>query len=803
MIAGGALSLRGGRPQHAAKTYRWIDPQGTAMSSYSLEDVDISGARMAHGPVNADSMAQESTPIVPAALLGQMNQMVSRGSTARPRAGTPFSLSSTSGAPEVTSAFLDEQAAAKISVQAEGWYVVTGAQLAAAGFEAGDARRLQLYAEGVQQPILLSTKQSSKLGANDSIAFYGTGIDTPFSGTRVYWLINGLQTGKRISAGPHGEGSANVSSFSAAVTLQQRTTYFSALLNGINNDNFFGAVVYSEPVDQELSIEHYDSSSSIPAELDINLQGVTDGQPHSVSVELNGASLGVMSFSSEANVTNTFSVPSGMVQNGTNTVTLAALDGDNDISLVQSITLHFPHTYAVDSNWLRASAPAGAHVQFTGFSNSQIEVFDITNPLEVEQLPGPITVQNSGSAITVTVPGAASGTTHTLLAFSADQIAAPSALSGHTAGSLPQQSAQIIMVTNPALESTLAPLVALRKSQNKTVAVVTTDQLFDLYNFGERTPLALREYLQAASQAPNSKPQAVLLMGDASIDPRNYLGFGDFDLVPTRLIETAAFKTASDDWFSDFGDTGFPTIPTGRIPARTSADASLVVSKIVNYESGSTTGLWTQQALVIADQNDGADFTAAANTVSLTLPASLTTTKILADGLDPATVSQQIIAGINAGALLVNYSGHGSEQQWSFADLLDNTSAAALTNGNRLPVFLIMDCLNGFFQDVYEESLSSALLFAPNGGAVGVWASSGFTTPPPQAAMNQALLSTLASNPSQTIGAAIITAKSGILDPDVRRTWNFFGDPAMTIAFPHATAPNPIRRHGAVPMPSR
>ena len=45
MIAGGALSLRGGQPQHAAKTYRWIDPQGTAMSSYSLEDVDMSGRR--------------------------------------------------------------------------------------------------------------------------------------------------------------------------------------------------------------------------------------------------------------------------------------------------------------------------------------------------------------------------------------------------------------------------------------------------------------------------------------------------------------------------------------------------------------------------------------------------------------------------------------------------------------------------------------------------------------------------------------------------------------------------------------
>jgi hypothetical protein len=345
--------------------------------------------------------------------------------------------------------------------------------------------------------------------------------------------------------------------------------------------------------------------------------------------------------------------------------------------------------------------------------------------------------------------------------------------------------------------------VALRKSQNRTVAVVTTDQLFDAYNFGERTPFALRDYLQAASQGANSKPQAVLLMGDASLDPRNYLGLGDFDFVPTRLIETEAFKTASDDWFSDFGDTGFATIPTGRIPARTVADASLVVSKIVNYENGSTAGPWMQQVLVIADQNAGVDFTAEANTAAFTLPASLTTTKILADGLDPATASQEIIAGINAGALLVNYTGHGSEQQWSFADLLDNTSATALTNGNRLPVFLIMDCLNGFFQDVYEESLSSALLFAPNGGAVGVWASSGFTTAPPQASMNQALLSALASNPSQSIGAAIITGKAGILDPDVRRTWNFFGDPAMTIAFPHTTATGPAHRRGSTPAPQR
>jgi hypothetical protein len=75
-------------------------------------------------------------------------------------------------------------------------------------------------------------------------------------------------------------------------------------------------------------------------------------------------------------------------------------------------------------------------------------------------------------------------------------------------------------------------------------------------------------------------------------------------------------------------------------------------------------------------------------------------------------------------------------------------------------------------------------MLAPNGGAVAVWASSGFTTQPPQAAMNQAFLSQLAANPSTPLGFVTLRAKKGIGDPDVRRTWILFGDPWMTIAFP-------------------
>ena len=165
-------------------------------------------------------------------------------------------------------------------------------------------------------------------------------------------------------------------------------------------------------------------------------------------------------------------------------------------------------------------------------------------------------------------------------------------------------------------------------------------------------------------------------------------------------------------------------------------------------------------------------------------------TEILANNLDPNTAQQDILNELNKGGLLVDYLGHGSVEQWSFADFLDDTSASALSNGEQLPVYLLMDCLNGFFHDVYSTSLAQSLLLAPKGGAVAVWASSGFTDAAPQSSMNQALLQILKTNPTIPLGKAILEAKSGVIDSDVRRTWIFFGDPAMHLQLPSSDSKN-------------
>jgi hypothetical protein len=104
-----------------------------------------------------------------------------------------------------------------------------------------------------------------------------------------------------------------------------------------------------------------------------------------------------------------------------------------------------------------------------------------------------------------------------------------------------------------------------------------------------------------------------------------------------------------------------------------------------------------------------------------------------------------------------------------------------LSNGKRLPLFLIMDCLNGFFHDVYTQSLAEALLLSKNGGAVAVLASSGLTQPEPQLELDQNVVRSLFGSPSLTLGEAVRNAKSTITDRDVRRTYILLGDPELRL----------------------
>jgi uncharacterized repeat protein (TIGR01451 family) len=810
IIAGSALLMSGALPRHAGRTYAWIDPSaGITGASYWLEDIDVNGMRTMHGPVSvsAGSTGSEaSTSDLLASETRMSSQMLSQINQAVPP--TPGSQEShtveTLPSGSVPTAIqiqkqyeIAAHPAVKIYVRHEGWYRVTQPDLIKAGLDPNvDPALLHLYAEATEQPIQIvgATAGPGGFGPQAAINFYGTGINTVFSGTRVYWLVAENGQGARIRRLPVSSGSNHPpSSYSSTVELQQHTIYFAALLTN-NGENFFGALVSPTPVEQVLQVPHLNLNSTQQATLEVVLQGVITAFPHDVTVTLNGTNLGDVVFTGQDQGTLSVNIPPGVLQSWSNTVTLTAQNGDYDTSLVDYIRIAYPRTYLADDDQLKFTGRAGDELTAGNFT-SPPTVLDITDPNRPVQLTPQVTSNTATGKyeIAVQVPFTTTNQTsparHTLLAVAADRVAPAAGVWAnhpshwHSA----QPGADIAMVTYGPFATTLAPLVSAHRATGKSSAIVPIGDLYDEFNFGERTPVAIRLFLQSATQNWKTPPTYLLLNGRASLDPRGYLGLGNMDLVPTRIVKSTSLMTASDDWFSDFNDSGIPTIPTGRLPVSTVDEANTVVGKIATYEGQSTNGPWTANALMVADRNDTENFTQDSQTVQANLPATMQITDVFTATVGTTAARGDILAAINSGQLLVNYLGHGSEDQWSGSDIFDTTSVTSLTNGSQLPVFLIMDCLNGFFQDVYSQPLGVTLLLASNGGAVAVLASSGLNQAPPQINLDSMVVKNAISAKGATLGDAIVKAKSHIGDSDVRRTYVLFGDPAMQVKQPAAS----------------
>jgi uncharacterized repeat protein (TIGR01451 family) len=806
LIAGSALLMGGALPKHSGKTYAWIDSSASAGSGpYWLEDVDVNGTRILHGPVSASASsgsesASESIPAT-SATLHQLNQVQPPATLT----GTSHPLENISQNTSPTPAQYQKQfdiatnPAVKIYVKHEGWYRVTQPELVTAGLDPNlDPAFLHLYAEAIEQPMQITGASAGPggFGPQAAIYFYGTGIDTQYSGTRVYFLAKEESRGTRIhSLAPSTGSNQPPASFPFTVELTPRTTYFSALTTS-NGNNFFGPLISSAPVDETVQVSHLDTIPTETGQLDVILQGVILGIPHDVAITLNGTPLGDLTFTGQAQGRFHVSLPPGLLQDGANSITFTSQDGEYDYSLVQSIRVTYPHTYVADADELIFTGRPGDELTLSGFSQAPVTIVDITNPNQPVELTAQATKDTTSKAIDyqveVQVPWSTTNPSaparHTLIALADSRIAsAVGTRQNHPSHWHSAQSgSEIVMVSPEAFAGALGPVIRAHEAEGKSSTLVLIDDLYDEFNFGEHSPVAIRTFLQTAVKVWHTAPHYLLLNGRASLDPRNYLGLGHLDFVPTKIVATTGLMTASDDWFSDFNDSSIATVATGRLPVSTAAEAKLVAGKVATYEGQSTNGPWTSQALMVADMNDTENFTKDSQLVQAQLPSSIQVTDVFLSTMSIPDAQQAILTAINAGQLVVNYSGHGSEDEWSGDNLFNDSEASALTNGTSLPVFLIMDCLNGFFQDVYEEPLAVSLMLAPGGGAVAVLASSGLNQAAPQTILDK-LVVQAAVGPSQlALGDAILKAKSGITNPAVRKTYNLLGDPAMQIKPPVA-----------------
>jgi hypothetical protein len=248
-------------------------------------------------------------------------------------------------------------------------------------------------------------------------------------------------------------------------------------------------------------------------------------------------------------------------------------------------------------------------------------------------------------------------------------------------------------------------------------------------------------------------------------------------------------ETAADNRYAAVvGGDILPDVLLGRLPVSSPAEASALVSKIVQYEREPAPGRWKAQHAFVADHADVAgDFARALDvTYETFMRGGWKGAKIYLDGLSKAAARQQVLDAWQRGALVINYMGHSSWHQWSVDSVLHVEDVPALENGQRLPVLLSMTCFTGFFHHPEYGTLDEELVRHANGGAVASWSPSGLGLQAGHQRLHQSFYRSVPQDSAVELGRAILAAKLELhaytdTYDELLDTYHLFGDPAMVL----------------------
>jgi hypothetical protein len=770
LIAGSALQV-GGAAMTAGKEYRVLDgaikSAEAGSASYWLEAIDLDGSSEWFGPVTADGGGSrveafgESAPTF--AELNSNNAPVQREKLETVGAAADPSASANANA--------GDSHALKLKVSRDGWYRVSAAELSAYGFNAPQSGSWQLFADGQEQAVLVD--------GDGSLEFYGRGLNTPESDTRVYWLVNGHSAGRRIKHQKFGFDENAPEGFTRlAVERADRAVRASAILNG-ERENWYSAIISGQESFSNLSLSEIAAESGDTARLSVDVQGLSMAA-HRVAVTLNGIEVGQIEVNSMERTEWRMDIATDQLLDGENRIGLRSLNGSGDVSLLEAAGISYPRRLKAAEDRLQLRQEAGRSLKLTGFGSDQVRIYDTTDPAHVSMFTAVSKAENDGT-YSVTVP--ASANARELLALGARQEPlAVNSIERNQASDWRNAAnrADFVIIAPAAFHQQLAALQAKREGEGLRTVMVDIEDVYDEFGYGAHSAQAVRDFLRYAKGNWAVKPGYVLLAGDASSDPRNYSGQGgsQADLVPTGWVDTDTMEASSDEILVDSDGDGVGEMSIGRLPVRTQEDLAAVLAKILAANALKPSGANNRGILTVADANLGYDFVRGNQNIRQALPAEMSVTAINREDGEAAAVRQQIIDRINAGPLMVNFFGHGSTGVWTSGGIFRLDDAAGLTNEQRPSLMVMLTCLNGAFAD-QNETMSEALLKTRHGGAFAAWSLSSMNYADVQEAMGTVWYQALMRG--GRLGDAARAAKASYDHRDTRYTLVLLGDPTQRI----------------------
>ncbi|OAD18696.1 Peptidase C25, gingipain domain protein, partial [Candidatus Thiomargarita nelsonii] len=569
--------------------------------------------------------------------------------------------------------------AIKLSIDKTGVYALSHADFLALGLDlsllnAKQVSQIQMTHQGHPVSIFIAGEDDGVFGSDDVLFFYAQAAKGPYTRNNIYWLSLNPNGGKRLNFkdGTPKPSYPQLSEFTQTVHVETNSRYWSRMPDSINRDRLFWKKLDAgNSLEMPVTLQHL-AQTSKDATLRVMLQGKTDDRAtnpnHHTKILLNDVEIHDAQWSGQQIFLQEVSIPQTKLLEGKNTVTLLSV-GDTgatvDILYVNWLEIDYTATMTAVEDHLtfKLTGVEQYNLTINGFTRSDLLVLDVTNPFNIVPLLG-ATVSGAQIQYADQLDG---NKTYYAFSFADKHLLKPAAMSldlPTTRLESPCNQADYFIIYHDSFDTkALENLIAAR---GKKVMAVQVSDIYDEFNHGLPEPQAIKDFLTYAYENyTQPRPAYVLLVGDANQDTLNELGDG-INYVPTHTFHTFLMgETASDNWFvSVSGDDPLPDMFLGRIPVKTQAELDAVVKKLTSYPKVPLDG-WEQNVLFVAD--DIAEFEEVSDQLIEKYLANYSPTRIYLSEYteDEKIVTQDISQAINAGAVLTNYTGHGSVNLWA------------------------------------------------------------------------------------------------------------------------------------------
>ena len=687
-------------------------------------------------------------------------------------------------------------------------------------------------AERISDPqelaIQVIGQDDGRFDRSDYILFYGEGPDyyqlLPskgiyeyqnhlYSDLNYYFLNIGTGSGKRITT------AASLSGSYPVITEYDDVNYYETDQSNIlhSGRDWFGEVFDTQV---EYTIR-FDVADVVPAST-IKIVSAVMGRSFASSsfqLSVNGISIGTLDVPP---LVNSDYSPKGVQV--TDTLVVAANDVNAPQQSHQDLRIRFnkaatpPSVGYLDFILLQATRTlrlTGDQITFqslksleqpiTQFQIADLQagaaIWDVTNPWSARIRP----LSASGSFV---------APTDSLRKFVA--LSNKSYLTPTPVGEIPNQnirgvsSVDLLIITAPEFLSSALKLSSYRQSQGLAVSVFTTTQVYNEFSGGKQDVTAIRDAVRFLF-VNGAGIRNLLLFGKGSYDYKDHLSYNK-NFVPiyqSRNSLSPLDTYSSDDYYGflepqegNWGESPPENhtldIGVGRIPVKKTDEAAGIVEKIITYESNNM-GDWRKEILFVADDGDFNIHMSQADSLAESLEKNhpeFNTKKIFLDSykqeqssIGPISkeATMALTNSVRHGLVIVNYTGHGNEQQWMQERILDQVKLEDWTSAPMFPLLVTATCEFGRNDDPGLISTAELSMLMKTGGSIGLVTTARPVNSSTNFKLNKAFydaLFTLNLGKFRDLGSVFRDTKNNSMSGIANRNFSLLGDPSIKLALP-------------------